>query len=127
MASDSTMMPMPPIQCVRLRQKSRPCGTASMSVRMEAPVVVKPDMVSKKASVKLGIAPESMKGSEPKREKSSQAKVTMAKPSRARSSCVMRVERIISRAGQRRDARAQQDRLPVDSRRNRTTTAAPSA
>ena len=80
------MMPMPPIQCVILRQKRTPWGTASTSRRMDAPVVVKPDMVSKKALVKSGIAPESMKGSVPNRENSSQAKVTMANPSRARSS-----------------------------------------
>ena len=48
-------MPRPPIHCVRLRQKSKPWGRASMLSRMLAPVVVKPDMVSKKASVTLGI------------------------------------------------------------------------
>ena len=47
----STMIPIPPSQWVRLRQKRRPRGTTSMSVSTEEPVVVKPDMVSKKASV----------------------------------------------------------------------------
>ena len=37
--------------------KSIPLGTASMSVRIDAPVVVKPDIVSKKASVNDGIDP----------------------------------------------------------------------
>ncbi len=51
MARESRIMPRPPIHCVRLRQKSSPLGRDSMSLMMEAPVVVKPDMVSKKASV----------------------------------------------------------------------------
>ena len=36
------------------RQKSRPCGNASTLFITVAPVVVKPDMVSKKASVNDG-------------------------------------------------------------------------
>jgi hypothetical protein len=47
MARARVMMPMPPSQWVRLRQKSRPRGRASMSVMMVAPVVVKPLMISK--------------------------------------------------------------------------------
>ena len=42
--------PIPPIQWVRLRQKAMPLGSASISVRIVDPVVVKPDTVSKKAS-----------------------------------------------------------------------------
>ena len=75
-------MPMPPSQCVRLRQNSTPCGSDSMSVRMLAPVVVNPDMVSKKASVNEGMLPERMKGRLPKRAAPSQPKVTTAKLSR---------------------------------------------
>jgi hypothetical protein len=48
-----------------------------MLFRMEAPVVVNPEMVSKKASVKLGMDRVSRKGSVPKREKRIQAPVTM--------------------------------------------------
>ena len=51
----NTRTPMPPIQCVKLRQKSKDFGRASTSERIEAPVVVKPDTVSKRASMKFGI------------------------------------------------------------------------
>ena len=43
--------PIPPSQWVNDRQNSRPMGRPSMAVRMVAPVVVKPDMVSKKQSI----------------------------------------------------------------------------
>ena len=46
-----TSTPMPPIQWVKLRQNSSPRGSASTSVRMLAPVVVKPDTVSNTASI----------------------------------------------------------------------------
>ena len=46
----NTSTPIPPIQWVKLLQNSIPCGRASTSVRMEDPVVVKPDTVSKNAS-----------------------------------------------------------------------------
>jgi hypothetical protein len=49
------MIPIPPNQCVRLRQKSIEYGKTSISLRMEEPVVVKPDVDSKNASVKVGI------------------------------------------------------------------------
>ena len=58
MAMTNTSTPMPPTQCVKLRQNSRPRSMVSTSVRMLAPVVVKPETVSKKLSIKLGIAPE---------------------------------------------------------------------
>ena len=80
MANDRTIMPMPPIQWVRLRQNRMPRGRDSTSVSMLAPVVVKPDMVSKKASVKEGMAPEMRKGRQPNSEREIQAKVTMANP-----------------------------------------------
>ena len=48
---------MPPTQWVKLRQNSRPFGSDSTSVRMVAPVVVKPDTVSKKASSSDGMQP----------------------------------------------------------------------
>ena len=50
MARTNTSTPMPPIQWVKLRQKSKPRHRPSMLVRMLAPVVVKPDAVSKTAS-----------------------------------------------------------------------------
>jgi len=49
-AMKMTMMPRPPSQCVRLRQRSTPCGRASMSSTTVAPVPVKPDMLSKTPS-----------------------------------------------------------------------------
>ena len=48
--SMNTRMPMPPNQWVKLRQKSIPLSSASTSVRMLAPVVVKPETVSNTAS-----------------------------------------------------------------------------
>ena len=50
-------IPKPPTQCVIIRQKSIECGRASISSRIVDPVVEKPDIVSKKASVKSGIVP----------------------------------------------------------------------
>ena len=47
MAVVKKTMPKPPIHCVMLRQKSRPWVSLSTSSMMVAPVVVKPDMVSK--------------------------------------------------------------------------------
>ena len=49
--------------------------------RIEAPVVVTPDMDSKKASVMFGIAPVMMNGSDEKSATENQASVTMANPS----------------------------------------------
>ena len=53
-ASDSTSTPMPPAQWVKLRQNNRPLGSASTSVSIVAPVVVKPETVSKKQSTSEG-------------------------------------------------------------------------
>ena len=50
MASRNTSTPMPPSQWVKLRQYRSPLGRASTSVRMLAPVVVKPETVSKTQS-----------------------------------------------------------------------------
>ena len=60
-------IPRPPIHCVRLRQKSKARGILSTSSMRLAPVVVKPDMVSKKASMGLTKVPDSRKGSAPNR------------------------------------------------------------
>ena len=72
-------IPSPPIHWVRERQNSSPRGRASTSLMMVAPVVVKPDIVSKKASVKEKLSIEewamsvkeklgTMKGIMPNRE-----------------------------------------------------------
>ena len=45
-----TSTPMPPTQWVKLRHMSIHLGRGSTAVRMEAPVVVKPETVSKTAS-----------------------------------------------------------------------------
>ena len=49
---------MPPTQWVKLRQNRMPRFSDSTSVRMVAPVVVKPETVSKKQSTKLSMEPE---------------------------------------------------------------------
>ena len=46
-----TSTPMPPTQWEKLRQNSIPWLMDSTSVRMVEPVVVKPETISKKASV----------------------------------------------------------------------------
>jgi hypothetical protein len=79
--SDNTIIPIPPSHWVILRQKSNPCERDSISFRIEAPVVVKPEMVSKNASVYEGIAPVIIKGIEPKNEKRIQPKLTIIYPS----------------------------------------------
>ncbi len=53
-----TMIPIPPIQWVRLLQKRMDRGRASISVKMDEPVVENPEADSKKALVKFGIEPE---------------------------------------------------------------------
>ena len=68
MATANTIIPIPPIQCVKLRQNNTPFGTISISFKIEAPVVVNPDMVSKKAFVILGIAPVAIYGIAPDKD-----------------------------------------------------------
>jgi len=60
MATARMMMPMPPNHWVSARHKRMPCGRGSMFRMTVAPVVVKPDMVSKNASAKEGRIPWSM-------------------------------------------------------------------
>src|SRR5574344_1215956 len=66
-ASEITIIPKPPIQWVKLRQNSMPCDNSSILFKIEAPVVVKPDMVSKNASVNDGMLPLSQNGNMPNR------------------------------------------------------------
>ena len=83
MAMTNTSTPMPPIQWVKLRQNSKPRHRPSMLVRMLAPVVVKPEAVSKTASTYRGICPDMAKGNAPNRDMSTQLNPTITKPSRA--------------------------------------------
>ena len=82
----STSTPMPPSQWVNERQNRMPLGRCSISVRMVDPVVVKPEAVSKYASARLGMAPDSTKGRAPISDIASQLTPTMKKPSRMRRS-----------------------------------------
>ena len=54
-----------------------------MLVKMLAPVVVKPEAVSKTASTYRGMPPERVKGMAPKRDMSTQLSPTITNPSRA--------------------------------------------
>ena len=75
-------MPMPPTQAVEMRQSCRPRGRASMSFKMEAPVVVKPDTLSNRAFTSVNSCPYKRKGSMPNRQAKIQATTTMQLPSR---------------------------------------------
>ena len=59
-------IPKPPIHCVNERQNSMPWGKPSTLSMTVAPVVVKPDIVSKKASVTWSMYPPMRNGSMPK-------------------------------------------------------------
>ena len=82
-AMTNTSTPMPPIQCVKLRQNSPERDRLSISFRIEAPVVVKPETVSKKASTKCGMSPLIRKGTQPSSDIDSHDSPTQEKPSRA--------------------------------------------
>jgi len=58
MATARTIIPIPPIQWAKQRQKMIDFGIVSIDVRIVAPVVEKPDVISKNAEAKFGIAPE---------------------------------------------------------------------
>ena len=58
---------MPPSQWLKLRQSKSPRGSASTLDKIDAPVVVKPETISNKASTKLGMARLNQKGSAPTR------------------------------------------------------------
>jgi hypothetical protein len=77
----STIIPRPPIQCVRLLQNNIEKGRFSTSVNIEDPVVVKPDDDSKKASTNEGIVPLKIYGRAPMSEKIIHDNVTEIKPS----------------------------------------------
>jgi hypothetical protein len=73
----STIIPIPPIQWVKLLQNKIDFGRASISVKIDAPVVVKPDIDSKKASINPGMALEIIYGEAPINEKKTHEKETM--------------------------------------------------
>ncbi len=66
-ASKNTSTPIPPIQCVKLLQNNIERGNPSISVSMLAPVVVKPDTVSKKTVYKRRYCFRKIKGIAPKK------------------------------------------------------------
>ena len=66
MAMAKNTMPRPPIQWVSARQKRMACDCVSMSSMMVAPVVVKPDIVSKNALPTVGTLWLKRNGSMPK-------------------------------------------------------------
>ena len=74
-------MPMPPIHCMTLRQKSMPRGMEERLSMMVAPVLVKPDMVSKKALAMSGTQWQKRNGSMPMKEKRSHTMETTMYPS----------------------------------------------
>lgn len=77
-AMERTIIPMPPNHWIMLLQKRIPSGRDSILLKIEAPVVVKPEIDSKYASVILPIEPERKKGREPKRPALIHPRVTMA-------------------------------------------------
>ena len=70
------MIPIPPSQWVKDRQKSMDLERASTSVRMVDPVVENPEHISKKASAGLGMFPDITRGTPPITDARSQASVT---------------------------------------------------
>src|SRR5690606_19748726 len=82
MAIASTIIPIPPIQFVVLRQNKIPWDNASTSFKIVDPVVVYPDMVSKKAFVKLGMLSVNIYGKVPDNDIIIQPNVTTIYPSR---------------------------------------------
>ena len=58
MATHRTSTPIPPKKCVIARQNRIPLGTASRLESTEAPVVVKPDIVSKTAGMGSMMTPD---------------------------------------------------------------------
>ena len=76
-------MPIPPMQCVKLRQNSRQCGICSTSGKILEPVVVNPDTVSNRASTGFVMDPLKRNGMEPMILMTIQLKATVTEPSLA--------------------------------------------
>ena len=81
MARANTKTPIPPIRWVKLRQNKSAGDKTLTSSRIVAPVVVKPEDTSKKASIILGICPEITNGRAPKKDQSIQQSATINMPS----------------------------------------------
>jgi len=79
-ATVKATIPIPPSQCIWVLQTFIDTGSVSIEERIVAPVVVKPETLSKKASVKDGIVPEIIKGTAPKRLAKVHAHATTANP-----------------------------------------------
>ena len=81
------MIPMPPSHCVNWRHIARLRGSSSTLTTMLPPVVLKPDIPSKYASIGREIcgSPEKMYGSAPSAAAASQVSETTRKPSRTLS------------------------------------------
>ena len=77
----NTTTPTPPIKWVDDRQKTSPLGSASISLRIVAPVVVNPDTDSKNALARVNSPPHIRYGSIPNIHERNQANMVMAKPS----------------------------------------------
>ena len=58
MATPMTMMPIPPSHCSKERQSRMPGGASSRPVTTVEPVVVMPDIASKKASASVSCSSE---------------------------------------------------------------------
>ena len=69
-------IPRPPIQCMKLRQKSMLWGRASTSGIAVNPVAVNPDMASKRAAPKLLQWPSIRKGIVPSSENTTHVRLT---------------------------------------------------
>ena len=83
MARRKTITPIPPIQWVKLRHIRLHLASGSTALRILAPVVVNPETVSKRASMKLGMSPFITKGRHPKALMAIQLRATIRKPSLA--------------------------------------------
>jgi hypothetical protein len=81
-----TMIPRPPNHWSVARQNSREGGRCSRSVNTVEPVVVRPDIVSKKARVKLRFGKASNRGMVADADINTHTRVTNRKPSRGFSS-----------------------------------------
>ncbi len=75
----TTMMPMPPNHCSIERQSSSPSGSASSPENTVEPVVVIPDIASKKASTGRASISPSTKGRAPKNGNAIQIRVVSRK------------------------------------------------
>ncbi len=76
------IIPMPPIHCIRHRHICMPCEKLSIDRSTEAPVVVNPDIDSKKASLSVSGVPHSINGSMPKQENTIHTSDVIRNPSR---------------------------------------------